>query len=78
MTNAEVVAQFGRRLWGRNWTDGMAQFAEVNERTLRRIWAAALHRDEYPAARGVIEALAAALDAVRDDLEPWAKRADQG
>lgn len=77
MTNAEVVAQFAERLWGRDWVGRMSTFTEINERTLRRIWAAARYRQEYPAARGVIEALAASLDALRDDLEPWAQRADQ-
>lgn len=76
MTNAEIVAQFGQRVWGHRWTAGMSEFAQVNPRTLARIYAAARCGEEYPAARGVIGALSRALGAVQADLEPWARRAD--
>jgi hypothetical protein len=76
MTHAEVVAQFGERLWGPGWVGGMSQFAKVNPRTLARIQRAVREGQDYPAARGVIAALRERLTAVQDDLEPWARRAD--
>jgi hypothetical protein len=77
VTNAEIVVTFGQRVWGHSWTAGMSVFAEVNPRTLARIYAASRRGEEYPAARGVIGALARALEAVQADLAPWAERADQ-
>ena len=78
MTNAEIVAGIGQRVWGHSWTSGMGHLTGVNPRTLARIYAAARHREEYPAARGVIEALHRALGSVQADLAPWVERADQG
>jgi hypothetical protein len=77
MTNAEVVVALGERVWGQNWVAGMSQFAEINPRTLTRIFAAARDGQDYPAARGVIAALRERLTAVLADLEPWARRADE-
>jgi hypothetical protein len=76
MTNAEVVAEFGQRLWGGGWVAGMAHFAKINPRTLLRIRVAAALGEDYPAARGVIAALRDALGAAQADLAPWARRAD--
>lgn len=77
MTNAEIVVEFGKRVWGPNWVAGLGQFAHVNPRTLQRIYAASQSGQEYPAARGVIAGLREQLAAVLGDLEPWARRADQ-
>lgn len=79
MTNAEVIKEFGERIWGAGgWVSGMSEFAGVNPRTLARIYAAAREGQEYPAARGVIAALREELTTALDDLEPWARRADAG
>jgi hypothetical protein len=78
MTNAEVVAQFGQRLWGSHWVGAMGEFLDVNPRTLTRIYTAARAGEEYPAARGVIRALDEALGALHGDLAPWVRQADEG
>lgn len=77
MTNAEIVAQVGQRVWGHSWTAGMGHFTGINPRTLARIYAAARHGQEYPAARGVIEALHRCLGAVQADLGPLLHQADE-
>jgi hypothetical protein len=61
MTNAEVVAAVGRRVWGTDWPPMMAACCDVNLRTLQRIRAAAEAGSDYGAAPGVIAALREAL-----------------
>jgi hypothetical protein len=78
VTNAEVIAAFGERIWGAGWVAGLSHFADINPRTLRRIHAAAACGEDYPAARGVIGALDEALAAAAADLQPWVRRADAG
>jgi hypothetical protein len=65
MTNAEIVVQVGERIWGPGaWLGGMSEFADINVRTLQRIYAAARAGEDYPAARGVVTALRERLTAV--------------
>jgi hypothetical protein len=82
-TNAQVVVEFGERIWGiGSWAGRMSDLTGVNLRTLTRIHAAVRDGVEYPAARGVIAALrdglkeAGGFHEVLADLEPWARRAD--
>jgi hypothetical protein len=77
MTNAQIVALLGERLWGPRWVIGMGEFTGINRRTLERILSAARAGQEYAAARGVIAALHERLTAVVTDLTPWAQRADE-
>jgi hypothetical protein len=79
VTNAEIVVQFGERIWGvGSWAGRMSDLTGVNVRTLTRIYAAVREGQEYPAARGVIGALRDGLSEMLADLEPWARRADEG
>ena len=69
MTHAESVVRAGERIWGPGvWLGGMSEFAEINVRTLQRIYAATRVGEEYPAARGVAASLRARLGDVLADL----------
>jgi hypothetical protein len=70
MTNAEIVAELGRRIWGDPWARPMSEFVGINPRTLRRIQAAAERGEDYPPARAVIGALGEALQALAADPKP--------
>lgn len=72
--SAELVAAFGRRVFGNSWGAGIARLAKVNERTVQRIATAAREGRDYPAARGVLAALHEALAPIVAELEPHARR----
>ena len=76
MTNpnaARLLDTFGVRLFGAEWAAPMARLTGLNERTLRRVRAAAQAGADYPAARGALAALHEALGPILADLEPYAR-----
>ncbi len=54
---AAHVMNAGKELYGEHWVTPLAAQLNVNERTIRRIAAAARDHVGYPAARGLIEPL---------------------
>jgi hypothetical protein len=78
MTNAELVVFFGGELFGVEWVSAMARFTDTNQRTVSRIKAAALRGEDYPAARGVLTELQAALDHLAGELRPHSTKAAAG
>ena len=62
-TYASRVARHGREIWGKHWLGPMAHVTGVALRTCKRIRRAAEVGEEFPAARGVLAALAEALSA---------------
>ncbi len=68
LTPAQLVAQFGERLFGPEWAAPMARLTGTNERTVRRVRAAAREGLNYPAARGLLAGLVDALAPILDDL----------
>lgn len=70
---AQLVAQFGARLFGPEWGADLARLTGVNVRTIQRIKTAAAAGRDYPAAGGILEALDAQLAAVRADLKPYVR-----
>jgi hypothetical protein len=67
------VAEFGERIFGKEWGAAMARLTGVNLRTIDRIKAAHAAGVEYPAAGGALDALHTALVAVIRDLAPYAR-----
>jgi len=59
---AAVVTAFGEAIWGPLWAAGMGRLTGIAPRTLQRVWTAALHEKLAP---------------IVDQLEPWARHADQ-
>lgn len=76
-TNAALVARFGLAVFGPEWGAALARLTGTNERTVRRIKAAAEAGRDYPAARGVLVALHAALARLAAETAPHAAAADQ-
>lgn len=70
---SELVERFGLALFGAEWAAAMARLTGTNERTVRRIRAAAGEGREYPAARGVLAALHEALKRLAAQVEPFAR-----
>lgn len=60
---AEKVARAGLALYGEDWAAPLARALGLNERTVRRIRAAALAGEDYPVAPGVLADLRALLRA---------------
>lgn len=74
---AQIVALFGEALWGSKWARDVGRVAKVNPRTVSRIYTAAKEGRDYPAARGVIQALYRELAPIIADLKPWAAHASE-
>ena len=75
--HAQLVAAFGRRIFGDAWGAGLARLAGVNPRTMTRIAAAARDGRDYPAARGVLAALHQALAPIVAELADHAREGDR-
>lgn len=73
----QVLAAFGRELYGSNWPSGVARLTGVNRRTLHRIAAVEGGGMDYPAARGVLAALHDKLAPIVTELRPWSRHAAQ-
>jgi hypothetical protein len=74
---AAVVTAFGEAIWGPLWAAGMGRLTGIAPRTLQRVWTAARADRDYRSARGVLAALHEKLAPIVDQLEPWARHADQ-
>lgn len=70
---AELVAAFGRRIFGDSWAAPLARLANVNDRTVQRIASAAREGRDYRAARGVLGALAETLAPIALELEAFGR-----
>lgn len=70
---SEILARFGVEIFGAEWAAPLARLTGANERTVRRIRAAAADGQEYPAARGLLAALHEALGKILADLAPFAR-----
>lgn len=71
---SQVLADAGQELFGDEWAAPLARFTGANERTVRRVRAAAREAKEYPAAFGLLAALSERLEAFAKTLNPYARR----
>lgn len=71
---SQVLADAGQELFGDEWATPLAKFIGANERTVRRVRAAAREEKEYPGAYGLLAALQERLAAFLKDLHPFARR----
>lgn len=65
---SELVADAGRALYGDDWQNPLARLLGINERTMRRIAAAAREGEAYPVAPGALRDLLAELEQRRGAL----------
>lgn len=70
-TASQQLAELAERLFGPEWAAPLARLTGANERTVRRIRAAASEGREYPAAAGVLAAFAEAVDGLAKALQPY-------
>lgn len=70
---SEQLDEAARALFGEEYAAALARLTDTNERTVRRIRAAAREGREYPAARGVLAALHEALQRFVRDLASFAR-----
>ena len=70
-TDAQRLARIGAALFGAVWKARLADLTGVNEKTISRIGAAATAGQEYPAARGVLGALADALEPIAAEVRRY-------
>lgn len=71
---SQIVSDAGEELFGPEWAAAMARLTDTNERTVRRVRQAARDGRDYPAARGLLAALADRLEGLARDLGPFRRR----
>jgi hypothetical protein len=71
---SEVLDEIARAIFGEEYASALARVTDTNERTIRRIRAAAREGREYPAARGVLAALAEAVEGFAAELAPYRRQ----
>lgn len=71
---SQLVAEAGAALFGEDWAAPLARLLDLNERTVRRLKAAAIAGQPYPIAPGVLAELKAALLAQAQGLQHLARR----
>jgi hypothetical protein len=81
-TNAELVANIGRHLYGTDWAHAVAADLKMNPRTVQRIKRAAELGEAFPIAPGamsdlveIARARAAGLEGAARALEAFMRRA---
>jgi hypothetical protein len=72
-----LVARAGQKLYGEEWASPLARDLNLNERTMRRIKAAAAGGDPYPVASGVIVDLGLLADRRSRELADLAAEAQR-
>ncbi|HEY5409918.1 MAG TPA: hypothetical protein VIJ94_04240 [Caulobacteraceae bacterium] len=72
-TTAERLSAVGLELFGEEWAAPLARLTGTNERTVRRVRAAAREGKDYPAAAGLLAALQERLAAICEALRPFAR-----
>ena len=70
----QLVASIGRDLFGDDWAAPLARLAATNVRTMQRIRGAITDGADYPAAKGVLAALADRLGAYQRVLAPYRRK----
>lgn len=71
---SQILADAGQELFGSEWAAPLARLTGTNERTIRRVRAAASEGRDYPGASGVLAALQERLAAFARSLSPYARR----